>query len=337
MRAVSWSREWSVGGDPNDTTFFAIISLAATRDHIVVVDGGRRRLVALAQGSGRVQWRAGSPGSGPGELGHGVQVTALASGGFLMVDGSNRRLRRYSERGQLERDVPFSLGSSPLGACGDERQLLVTSLSQRREVVALDSAGAQVGAWTLPWPGEDAIPLLARQTRLFGDPASGRCLHSMTFGPHFAIWNGTRVEAIGEWVEPVPVAAVEVRAGGGQRFARGARVSAHDAAAVASHFVVLFRTEQRPRGRVLDVYDGRTGEYRMSIDPPVAADRMAIAGSRLVLAGEGEEGGVFVAAYAMRPSLAVLIERLTAEAATARRPGSGGAAGAGASGPTHAR
>lgn len=99
MRAVSWSREWSVGGDPNDTTFFAIISLAATRDHIVVVDGGRRRLVALAQASGRVQWRAGSPGSGPGELGHGVQVSTLASGGFLMVDGS-KRWSRSTPRGR---------------------------------------------------------------------------------------------------------------------------------------------------------------------------------------------------------------------------------------------
>jgi len=321
MRPVSWHHRWSIGGAPDDTTLFAVLSLAATREHVVVVDGGRRQLLGLSQRTGRVEWRTGSAGRGPGELGDGVQVSALAKGGFLLVDGSNRRLRRYSELGRLQHDVPFSLGSSPLGVCGDERQVLVSSMSKGREIVSLDSAGAQVGAWTLPWPSEPSIPLLARQTMLFADPASGRCMQAMTFGPHYAIWSGSRMIATGEWVEPIPVAAVEVRTGGAQRFASGARVSTLSGTAVSSHFVVLFRSPSRPKGRVLDAYDAHTGVYRLSIDPPVKADVVAIAGTSVIFAGASEEGGVFVASYTARPSVEALLGSSGAVGSSGRQPG----------------
>ncbi len=192
--------------------------------------------------------------------------------------------------------------------CGDSSEVMITSLASEREVSFIAMAtGATLASTTLPWTSSSEIPLLARQTQLQREQETGHCLQAMSFGPFFAIWSGRQVVARGEWVERVPVAPVEVGAGGAQRFARGARITTTGIASVASHFVVLFRSTSHRRDRVLDVYDARTGAYRLSIDLPERADYLAIAGDRVIVGGESEDGGIFVAAYAGAPGLRALL------------------------------
>lgn len=299
LRASRWVQLWEVGGTEADTTFYAIVALIATQKHVVVADAGRRRIVGLDPETGRERWRTGRPGRGPGEIGAVVQLSPLRTGGFVMIDGGNRRIRRYTESGEMTHEVAFPLGSSPLGVCARDSTVLITSLSAGRELVEVDWAGRIVRSWTLPWADAARIPLLLRQTMLFHNGESETCLQTMSFGPHLALWGPSGVK-IASWIANVPLAGVETRRGGAQRLARGARLTTKSAAAFGTDFAVLFRSGDGGDARILDVYDGTTGAYRYSLEPPRRADFVAAAPGGFVLAGEAADGSPFVARFQAR-------------------------------------
>ena len=290
---------WEVGGTANDTTLYAIVALITTQKHVVIADAGRRRVVGLDPATGRERWRTGRPGRGPGEIGTVDQMSPVRTGGFVMVDGGNRRIRRYTESGELTREVAFPLGSSPLGVCARDTSVLISSLSSGRELVEVDWTGRVVRSWTLPWEGTARIPLLLRQTMLFQNGTSETCLQSMSFGPHLALWGASGV-ATASWISGVPLARVETRRGGAQRLARGARLTTKSATTVGADFAVLFRSGEAGEGRVLDIYDGMTGAYRYSLAPPRRADFVAAVKDGLVLAGEASDGSPYVAFFRVK-------------------------------------
>lgn len=306
-RTVRWERVWRVGGEGSDTTLYAIISMAASGSTIIVVDGGRRRVLSLDAATGRTRWIIGTPGRGPGEFGEGMQVAPLASGGFAMIDGSNRRLRRFSADGVRTSDAAFTLGSSPLGLCVDDSGATITSLASGREVTRVAWDGTVLQTSTLPWPDEKSLPLLVRQSMLFGSPSTDVCVQSMTFGPFFAVWRRGVVHHTGRWIVEVPIAQVEERAGGAQRFARGARVSTTSIALAPRHFIALFRGQTPGAESLLDVYSISSGHYRFSLRMPTRAKHVVVSGETLVFAGESEEDAPFVSAYRLTPGLATLL------------------------------
>jgi hypothetical protein len=113
VRRVRLSPRWTVGGTAEDTTILLPLQLRATREHFLVYDGVAQRLLALTPASGRIAWRFGRPGRGPGEFGGVAKLTAQRDGGAFVVDFALSRMTAVSEEGTAGRRVEYRMGAKP--------------------------------------------------------------------------------------------------------------------------------------------------------------------------------------------------------------------------------
>ncbi|MCC6931228.1 MAG: hypothetical protein IT359_19725 [Gemmatimonadaceae bacterium] len=162
VQRVALTPVWSVGGDVNDTTLLIPLDVRATLEHFVVYDGAAQRMLALSPRTGRIAWRFGRPGRGPGEFGGVAKVTARKAGGTFVVDWALSRLTEVTEDGKQGPRVDYRLGVNPRGVCeaGDTRIYLRSTESGVIERVQLPTGATSTE--DLPWPELRAARCIGR-------------------------------------------------------------------------------------------------------------------------------------------------------------------------------
>jgi len=302
---------WTVGGDANDTTILLPLQIRATREHFVVYDGVAQRLLALEPTTGRVVWRFGRPGRGPGEFGGVAKLTARKSGGTFVVDFALSRLTEITEDGREGPRVDYRMGVNPRGVCeaGDTHIRLRSTESEEIERLQLPTGVSSTE--DLPWPELRALPSLVRQSMIFEHPQAEVCMISVSFGPMFALLDRTGVRARARWIEEIPMGQAKSMGKGSWRMLPSTQ-GALSATAVGSSFAVLFEGRSQKRGRFVDFYAVTDASYLFSIELPFAATKIAFGHGLLALAGETEEGAPFVRAFSVSPSLEGLVAKAMA-------------------------
>lgn len=318
VSSVRLTPRWIVGGNPNDTTILLPLQVRATREHFLIYDGVAQHLLALSPKTGRIDWRFGRPGRGPGEFGGVAKVTSRRDGGAFIVDFALSRLTEVTEDGKDGSRVDYRMGVNPRGVCeaGDSRIHLRSTESGEIERVRL--ATGATSTEDLPWPELRALPSLVRQSMIFEHPQAGVCLVSVSFGPLFALLDQAGVRARSRWIEEIPMGQAKSMGKGSWRMLPSTQ-GALGATAVGNSFAVLFRGRGPKRGRFVDFYSVTDATYLFSIELPYAATDIAFGHGLLVLAGETEEGAPFVRAYSATPSLEELVARAIGVATPAIR------------------
>ncbi|MCC6931241.1 MAG: hypothetical protein IT359_19790 [Gemmatimonadaceae bacterium] len=311
MRPVRLARRWSIGGSPDDTTILLPLQLRASRDHFLVYDAIAQRLLALSPKSGRIDWRFGRPGRGPGEFGGVAKVTARRDGGAFVVDFALSRLTEITEEGAEGPRVDYRLGVNPRGVCEAGSTHIHLRSTESGEIERVQLATGQKATEDLPWPELRAVPSLVRQSMIFEHPAAGVCMISVTFGPMFALLDQSGVRARARWIEEIPMGRAKSIGKGSWEMLPSVQ-GASDASAVGNAFAVLFSGRGPKHERFVDFYSVIDASYLFSIELPFRATNVAIGHGLLVVAGETDEGAPFVRAYSATPSLEGLVAKAMA-------------------------
>lgn len=306
---------WEVGGDANDTTILLPLQVRATREHFVVYDAMALRLIGLAPRNGKVRWRFGRPGAGPGEFGGVAKVTARSDGGTYVVDFTNARLPQVTEDGKAGERLDFRMGINPRGVCDAGRGRVSLRSTENGEIERVRDPSGKSTTEDLPWPELRSLPSLVRQSKIFEHPSAGVCLVSVTYGPMFAILDESGVRVRSRWIEDIPMGEAKPLGKGSWEMLPSVK-SVQGVTAVGDAFAVLFRGRGPKRGRFVDVYSVTDATYLFSIELPYAATDIAFGHGLLVLAGETEEGAPFVRAYSATPSLDGMVAKALGSATT---------------------
>jgi len=314
LRDVRLTPRWMIGGNPEDTTILLPLQLRASREHFLVYDAVAQRLLALSPKSGRIDWRFGRPGRGPGEFGGVAKVTARRDGGAFVVDFALSRLTEVTEDGKEGPRVDYRLGVNPRGVCEAGNTHIHLRSTESGEIERVHVPTGQRGSEDLPWPELRALPSLVRQSMIFEHPQAGVCMISVTFGPMFALLDETGVRARARWIDEIPMGQAKALGKGSWEMLPSTQ-GAMGATAVGNSFAVLFRGRGPKRGRFVDFYSVIDAGYLFSIELPFPAIDIAFGHGLLALAGETEEGAPFVRAFSVMPSL----EGMITEAMSASR------------------
>ncbi|MCC6772521.1 MAG: hypothetical protein IT360_15100, partial [Gemmatimonadaceae bacterium] len=258
---------WQVGGDADDTTIMMPLQVRATREHFVVYDAIALRLLGLSPTTGRVAWRFGRPGRGPGEFGGVAKVTSRRGGGTFVVDFALSRITEVTEDGKEGPRVDYRMGVNPRGVCeaGDSHIRLRSTESGEIERVQL--ATGATSTEDLPWPELRTMASLVRQSMIFEHPQAGVCMISVSFGPMFALLDQSGVRARARWIEEIPMGQAKSLGKGSWEMLPSVK-SAQGVTGIGDSFAVLFRGRGPKRGRFVDFYSVTDAAYLFSIELP---------------------------------------------------------------------
>lgn len=266
-------------GEHDGTELLNPRSIVADREGgFYLYDAGEHQILAFSR-TGSLRWRAGRRGAGPGEyLGVG-DLEVGRRGDVHILDGSNARITILSSSGSLKGSV--SLPSQM-------RRLLPPLLDGQQLVVP---HGAFV-SMTLSLSGvpvrEHALPSgVAFPADITGEPYTA----ALDSGAVIAYrWSSTlvllrpegSVRLVSPGVERIPFPSPRTYdvTMGSQKM-KVTRVDPNAVPAAVSvtgrrnKFCVLFRGATSARGRIVDFYDGMSGQYEGSLTLPHAVAEIA--------------------------------------------------------------
>jgi hypothetical protein len=245
--------------------------LTADAQRIYWFDYGDGRLTAMDT-TGRLLWRAGRRGQGPGEFANPTSLLAVRGGGVVVVDGGAARFARIDDAGRFVRlvssvDIPQRLARGP-----GSTLLAFGGQSGRPTATQLDSAFAPMR--TLPWAGwPDSASGLATQLRVASGAAGQVAAVSTVTARIFPLRPGTLaldsgVDGLDARPLPprVPLAGDNGLVVAG--FPAGTKPAIRDAAIVGEYLFVIPAGEAF-EGRTLDIYGATTGRYLASLRLPM--------------------------------------------------------------------
>lgn len=254
-----------------DDTLARPLLLTADDHRIYWFDYGDGRLSAMDT-IGRLLWRAGRRGQGPGEFANPTSLLAVRGGGVVVVDGGAARFARIDAAGRFARlvssvDIPQRLargpGSTLIAFAGQNGRLTAT---------LLDSVFTSIRS--LPWAGwPDSASGLATQLRVSSGAAGQVAAVSTVTARIFPLRAGalalnSGVDGLDARPLPprVPLAGDNGLVVAG--FPPGTKPAIRDVAIVVEYLFVLPAGEAFD-GRTLDVYVATTGRYLASLRLPI--------------------------------------------------------------------
>ena len=294
VQKVDWDTLWVFESPAEDTLLFEASRVAADARGIRVLDRIGHR-IAFLDWEGRLGWYAGSRGSGPGELANPRALGVDDPGTSWILDVQNLRITGFDPSGRMVDEValhdldfvPHEFAPGP----GGDRFFLARPDGGIRPVQVRRDGSVGAGR-RVRFPESRDAPPLALQGDVRSDPATGRWVVALSMGDGFLRFQDLDLrEGFVPWVEPVPLARVEVTEEGGPgsgRFSRTQRIvdpvfAAQGTAIMGSLILVRFGGRSLERGRLLDVYDLDTGAYRGTLLLPVPG-WIGAWGGRLVVA-----------------------------------------------------
>jgi hypothetical protein len=254
-------------------------SIVAVGDRILVTDIGDRRIKSLRT-DGRVEWKAGARGRGPGEFLSFLGLAVDSAGNVIVYDPDNSRVTSLDARGRLRFVTPLARRADRVVA-GEraDRVLLLNTASDTFSLVA-DTAGTLRVSGLMPaaMRGDDGI---AREMAGVMPTARG---HLVAFRWSSTMWLIDRTGIVIKscvGVDSLSFPAVrEKPVTLGDMRVRTVRVDpmAAEAALDVTSFgrtTAVLRPGARSREHMLDMYEPECGRYLESRAFPYATDRIA--------------------------------------------------------------
>lgn len=306
-RPVRFQQKWGIGGSAADTMILLPQQIVSTQRHVVIYDAIARRLLGLNPESGRIEWRAGRPGRGPGEFAGVGLMNARPEGGVHILDLGASRLSAVGEDGKMGDYRDHPLGANPRGICDLGDTYYTLRGGGDAELQRVERRSGTERRFSLPWPEVDGQPSITRQSKVFAYPGAGVCMLALSFGPRYALLDTSGVRMVGTWVEHVPLAKAVSLGKGSWRMAPGSVLSAQSATGVGAAFSVLFEGTSPDKLRVLDFYAVTDGRYLFSVRLPFEARYIGYGHGLLILAGETNDGEPYVRALRAAPTLETLV------------------------------
>ena len=251
---------------PGGDEFLMPSSLVATANGgLALFDFGAMELRAFSV-DGRQLWRTGRKGSGPGEFRNAMDVKVLPNGDITVLDMGNRRITAVSRTGRLIRTVPLRFSSSRFIPLADTTRFGLTS----------EDSGALWSA--VNWRGETveravAPPTIALQhglaKEMFTTPLGAGSVVTFRWSSTFAILDASgTIAKMADGIERLPFPSIKSYpmktgkfTGQVSRISPQATPGALSVASNGAHIFILFAGATAKRGRIIDVYDAKTGTY----------------------------------------------------------------------------
>jgi outer membrane protein assembly factor BamB len=286
---VAWDTLWVRGGEA-DTLLLMPLDVVANDEHVYVLDGGGKRVVALRAADGELAWVTGRAGAGPGEFAAPTALTLTRAGSLLVADHQNARITVLDPSGTVTGNIPFNGYSYVQGICGlADGDVIVATLEGERPIIHLSPQGAVKQRVELPWPELREAEPLARQAFLASADDFRSCTLALPLGRGFAVYRDGGFQTVADYVEPISLPELETsERSSPSASTRSTRMRKPDFAAsdvaVANGIVAVgFRGKTPAAGRLIDHYDLRTGRYAESYEFPHPLSSLARAGNRYLI------------------------------------------------------
>lgn len=272
-----------VGGSAQDTALFAPTMLAWTDAGIVVWDRDRTQ-VLLFSAEGRLLWRYGSRGSGPGEFAGVTEIAADDEKRVWVLDPGNDRLSILSSSGELIRafrlpDVGYVDRLMPMKG----GRAMLMGLDTMLHII--DEHGNLLLSRRHPYTAYPSLHPVSGYNRGLYDPSTDSTAFFFYYGGGFARSDAalTPTPSLNAYVEDIPFPEVTVQrsenADGSTSTSTAVNTDrlAATAAAVDRGVVhVLFDGDTEYGDRVIDRYAIGSGDYLGSWLLPDTARTLAV-------------------------------------------------------------
>lgn len=277
-------------GSINDEELLHPTRVAASGDRLFVFDNGDRSVKAYGE-DGRLQWKVGRTGGGPGEFRRVRSIAASLNGGVLLVDQTNVRLTELSAEGEIIREVslrPIEGTPEQVIQVAPDTFLIWTLTRRNQPLTLVDGSGTVVARANVPFEVAPRVPYLGAQAQIANDIRQPeRWVYAFSFVNNWRMLDRlSPASPEYEFVEPFPLPEVvfEDRGQLGLEARVGpAPMGAHGVAINSDTVFVLFGGQSRERRRIIDIYQDTTGRYLGSIRLAEPVTAIAVRPGRLAL------------------------------------------------------
>jgi hypothetical protein len=282
---VQWRERWRIGGGEGDTTVLMPSYVVGDQERVYVLEGQLHRVVALRADDGTVAWIAGGEGSGPQELRRPTGITMDGRGNVLVMDQGNGRVAVLAPSGTFTSHVPLQELGFPLGLCAlRDGSMLVAAVATDHPLVRVSPRGKVIERYDLPWKELRDAGSLSVQGDLESD-GHGGCIYALSKGRGFVTFVEDRLTAreYVEWFDVPPSQSIGDAYAGGRRETLAEGPTAAQGVGVGKEGIAVgFSGRTDDAGRLIDLYDARTGAYTRTYRAPRWFERMSRAGDLYV-------------------------------------------------------
>ena len=177
-----WKPQWRRGGKREEDLFALPRDMVASPDGIYLADGGALEILAFDT-TGKLKWKAGRKGGGPGEFLELTDITLDAFGNVVLLDSHNGRVTWIGRTGALMRTASTGALGWPSSVCVFANdQLLLTVASSTGYLAFADRKGQRLNEQKFPWPTIPNPPQFLLSSHLARGIARDDCWLATTFG-----------------------------------------------------------------------------------------------------------------------------------------------------------
>ena len=279
----NWKPLWRRGGKKEETLFALPREMIASSDGVYVADGGGLEVFAFDT-IGKLRWKHGRKGAGPGEYLELTDLTLDNGGNVALLDARNGRLTFLERDGKLKRTMSTGSVGWPSSVCMFANgNLLFTVASPEHFFMIADSSGKVQREQEFPWPTRADAPRFLKSGYLARGHAANNCWFTTVFGFGTAriLSDGSAVTS--PFIESIAPPVIRIvpttaKTRGGQFLDSG------DNAALASFtsgdtLFVFFMGKPTAEKPILDLYDAK-GRYMESWNLP-DGERVTYSNGRL--------------------------------------------------------
>lgn len=287
--SVAWDTLWVRGGE-TDSLLLMPLDIVADDEHVYVLDGGGKRVIALRLADGSLSWIVGRAGGGPQEFAAPVALGLDRAGNVLVADHQNARISVIDRSGRMTDHIPFRDFAYAQGLCAlADGDILLSTMESERPIVRISRDGVVKQRLDLPWPELRDVPPIARQAYLASTDDFRACGLALAVGRGLAVYRDGDFAVASDYIEAISPPQVEVD----ERQTQGGRsvtthmarpnVAATDVASAVGTLAVSFKGKSPSAGKIIDHYDLQTGRYIESYEFTRPIQKLARVGNRYLL------------------------------------------------------
>jgi hypothetical protein len=283
-----WDTLWAVGGSEEDSLLLRPYLVSAAGGGVYLFDAAAKRVLAFGD-DGKLRWKTGRDGAGPGEF-RGARDLKATPEGIFVLDPRNNRIARLGADGSWRGAVPLNeVGHAEQMAPMENGAFVLLTMKPESAFVAVDSAGKVQRRFTLPWAGFGSLDALARQGYIASE--AGRWAFGFSIGNGWFGFDRTRPDGEPQpYVEHTEFPEVEVKQSGPAVSTKLTQYNACSACSMSLSGTTLNVHFGGYTGdgvkRYVDRFDVRSGKYLGTYLLPVTAQVVEAAGDRLYVLAE---------------------------------------------------
>ena len=271
FRSDQWDTVLTIGGNAHDTTLLRPRLIAMGRGKVVAFDYGDRAVKAFDRG-GRMLWRLGRRGSGPGEFQGAFDLDVAEDGSVWVLDPDQNRLTVITDEGAL--DTVLHPSTELISAVAPLTPGAVVLTRQINPFwLRLDREGRRLATGRFPASSLEGIPHFARHP-LAASSSRGEWVVVFPYGNLLLVYRGDQLRCMERLIDArgfpsMPVDSLPFTL---------AALAVWDSVAV-----VLADGGGPDRLRILDTYSLQTCAYRETFRLPRRFSALAVDGDTFVL------------------------------------------------------